>query len=115
MESQASTNRKCRLRARVTEFAYPPVHDGVVIGKRAPLGLEAFRKAIGLLVASPFEHVHVEDEVVSDILIRSAVLRRLDREKLVSFVLRQIKPLMNGEEILHLDLQTEIEIEDDGL
>lgn len=107
--------RKCRLRARVTEFSYPPIHDGVVLGRNAPLGLEAFRKAISLLVASPFEHLKVEDDVVSDILIRAAVLRRLDPEKIVAFVLRQVKPLMSGDEILHLDLETEIELEDEIL
>jgi len=107
-------SRRCRIRARVTEFAYPPVHDGVVIGVKAPLGLESFRRAISLLVAAPFEHIHVEDDVVGDILVRSAVLRRIDQGRLLSFVLRQVKPLMTGEEILHLDLQAEVELEDDG-
>ncbi len=106
--------RRCRIRARVTEFAYPPVHDGVVIGKNAPLGLESFRRALSLLVASTFEHIHVEDDVIGDILVRTAVLRRIDGKSLVAFVLRQVKPLMSPEEILHLDLQAEVELEDDG-
>jgi hypothetical protein len=105
-------NQKCRLRARVTEFAYPPVHDGVVIGKHAPLGLEAFRKAISLLVAAPFEHLPVvDDDVIGDVLVRSAVLRRVSREALLEFINRAVKPLMSSEEMLHLDLQVEIELE----
>ena len=105
---------KSRIRARVTEFAYPPVHDGVVIGKTAQLGLAAFRKALDLLVAVPFVHVHVDDDdIVGDILIRHAILRRIEESALVAFVLRRIKPLMSGEEILHLDFHVEIEIDEE--
>ena len=50
-----------------------------------------------------------------DILVRSAVLRRLERDKLLMFVLQNVKPLMSGDEILHLDLQAEIEIEASSL
>jgi hypothetical protein len=106
---------KCRLRVRITEFSYPPIHDGLVIGKQAPLGLESFRKAISLLMTSTFEHVDLDDDVIGDILIRSAVLRRISREKIVRFVLESVKPLMSGEEILHLDLHAEIEIEEESL
>jgi hypothetical protein len=103
---------KTRIRARVTEFAYPPVHDGVVIGKTAQLGLAAFRKALDLLVSVPFVHVHVDDDdIVGDILIRHAILRRIDKPKLLAFVMRRIKPLMSSEEILHLDLHIEIELD----
>ena len=115
MDKIVDRTRKCRLRARITEFSYPPVHDGVVIGKVAPLGLESFRKAITLLVPASFEHVPVTDDIVGDILIRSAILRRISVDALVSFVLRNIKPLMSGEEILHLDLQAEVELEEENL
>ena len=106
---------KPRIRARVSEFAYPPVHDGVVIGKTAQLGLAAFRKALDLLVAVPFVHVHVDDDdIIGDILIRHTILRRIDKPKLVAFLLRRIKPLMSSEEILHLDLHVEIEIDEES-
>lgn len=115
MDKSVEGSRKCRLRARVTEFSYPPVHDGVVIGKHAPLGLESFRKAITLLVPASFEHVPINDDIISDILIRSAILRRISLDALVSFVLRNIKPMMSGEEILHLDLHAEVELEEESL
>lgn len=116
MTAEDRSNRKVRLRARVTEFAYPPIHDGVVIGRSAPLGLEAFRKAISLLVASRFEHLTIDnDDVVGDILVRSAILRRVEPARLVAFVLQRVKPLMSGDEILHLDLDAEVELEEESL
>ena len=91
---------KSRVRARITEFGYPPVHDALVLGSGAPLGAQAFRKAVDLLVSSPFEDIPIQDDVVGSILVRTSVMRR-------------IKPLMGAEEILHLDLQIEVELEDD--
>jgi hypothetical protein len=115
MPSIGDNTKKCRLRARITEFSYPPIHDGLVIGKSAPLGLESFRKAINLLMTATFEHLPIEDDVIGDILVRSPVLRRVSAEKLVQFVLRNVKPLMSGEEILHLDLHAEVELEEDPI
>ena len=115
MTSISEKAPKCRLRARITEFSYPPVHDGLVIGKQAPLGLESFRKAMSLLMTSSFEHIEIEDDVIGDLLVRTAVLRRISPARLLAFVIQNVKPLMSGEEILHLDLHAEIVIEEDSL
>jgi hypothetical protein len=104
---------KSRVRARVTEFGYPPIHDALVLGNAAPLGAEAFRKAVNLLVASPFEDIRLEDDVIGGVLVRTSVLRRITKEKLVDFIIRRIKPLMGEDEILHLDLQIEVDLDDD--
>lgn len=107
--------RKCHVRARVKEFAYPPIHDALVIGREAPIGREAFNRALKVLMAAPFTQIEVGDEIVADILVRSAILLRIPEKKLASFVLPHIKPLMTGTEILHLDLDAEIEVEDDSI
>jgi hypothetical protein len=103
---------KIRLRARVTEFSYPPVHDALVLGKQAPLGTEAFRRAVSLLVTTPFESVEVEDDVIGSLLVRTAILKRLSKERLVQFALHRLKPLMSPDEILHLDLAIEVDLDD---
>ena len=66
-------------------------------------------------MASPFEHLEFEDDVISDIIVRGAILRRIPKDKLIAFVLSQIKPLMTVDEILHLDLEVEVEIEGQNL
>lgn len=103
------------LRVRVKEFNIPPISDGVVLGRSAPIGCAAFRKALELLVVAPFEHIELDDEVIGDILVRRAFLRRVSKEFLVQFILQRIKPLMGSEEILQLDLNAEILIEDESL
>jgi hypothetical protein len=102
------------IKARVREFTLPPINDGLVLGRMAPIGCTSFCKALELLVTIPFEHIEIEDEIIGDIVIRQAILRKVSREYLVDFVLQRIKPLMGAEEILHLDLAAEILIEEDG-
>lgn len=70
----------------------PPIRDGLVLGKRSPIGCVAIRKALELLGNTNFTPIELEDEVVS-------------------FVLERIKPLMAPEEILHLDLEVEVLVE----
>lgn len=106
---------KYSLKARVREFGVPPIHDALVIGNRAAIGCAAIRKAVELLVASPFEHIEPKDDVISDIIVRSAILRRIPKEKLIVFVLAQVKPLMTADEILHLDLEVEVAMEGQNL
>lgn len=56
----------------------------------------------------------IDDEVIGDVLVRSAVLRKLTADEIRDFVLREVKPLMGVEEIIHLELDIEVHIEQDG-
>jgi hypothetical protein len=103
------------LKIRLREFTLPPIGDGLVLGRDAPVGCSAFRKALSLLVAYPYEHIELDDDIISDILVRQAILRRAPREFLVEFVLKHIKPRMGSEEVLHLDIDAELVIEGDAL
>lgn len=90
------------------EYAIPPLKDLLVLGKQAPIGCIAMRKAIELLIKAPFEHIELEDDVISDILVRQHLLRRISKEALTDFVLAQIKPLMGAEEIMHAELNVDV-------
>ena len=112
MEKQAVHTSKHILRVRLQEFKIPPIHDGLILGRHSPIGCTAVRKALELLGDTRFAHIEIEDEVISDIVVREAILRRVPEESLVAFVLQRIKPLMGSEEILHLDLDAEILLEE---
>ncbi len=104
-------SRRHTFRARLKEFVLPPIDDGLVLGRRSPIGHVAVGKALSLLTTTQFEHVLVEDDVIGDVLVRSAILRKISPEQLRRFVLEEIKPLMGPEEIIHLNLEIEIEID----
>ena len=112
MESEPVASFKYILKVRAEEFKIPPIHDGLVLGKDSPIGCTAIRKALELLGDARFTHIEVEDDVISDIIVRQGILRRVPNELLIAFVLRRIKPLMGPEEILHLDLEVEVLLEE---
>jgi len=99
------------IRAQLSEFSLPPITDGLVLGHRSPIGYVAVGKALSLLTTTAFEHLQLDDDVISDVLIRTAILRKTSKEELIYFVLQEIKPLMGAEEIIHLDLKVEVLLE----
>lgn len=106
-------NRKQQsiIRAQLTEFSLPPITDGLVLGKLSPIGHVAVGTALSLLTTTAFEHLPIDDDVIGDVLIRSAILRKTSREQLIKFVLQEIKPVMGAEEIIRLDIKIEILLE----
>jgi len=108
-ESSAS---KYLIQAKIKEFTLPPVFDGLILGKNAPIGIVAFSRALELLVVTPFEHITLEDEIVGDILVRQNILRRISRTKLTEFVLQRVKPMMGANEVMHLEINAEVFFEE---
>ncbi|MCS6913488.1 MAG: hypothetical protein NZ890_09640 [Myxococcota bacterium] len=104
--------RKHDLRIRLNEFTLPPIQDGLVLGRLSPIGHVAVGKALSLLSSTAFTHIPIEDEVIADVLVRSAILRKLTEDEVRRFVLEEVKPLMGPEEILHMRLEVDIILED---
>lgn len=110
MMPASSGTPKFLLHARIKEFAIPPITDGLVIGREASIGTVALQKALNLLVPDHFEHVTIDDEIVADVLIKSILLRRLTKDRLIKFLMEQIKPFMSSRDILHVQLDLEISL-----
>ena len=110
MEVSKGTNYS--MSVRVTEFTIPPVSDGLVLGKDSPIGFAAITKALNLLIADHMQSVEIDDDVISHIIVRNGILRRVPQERLVAFVLDRVKPLMGAHEILHLHIKAEVSIEE---
>ncbi len=106
--------RRHTIHARLREFVLPPIDDGIVLGRESPIGHVAIARALDLLSTIPYEHIPIEDEVIGDVLVRAALLRKLSADEIRAFVLREVKPHMGPEEIIHLELQVELLIETDG-
>lgn len=105
----STVQRKAHISAHISEYTIPPIKDMLVLGKHAPIGCIAMRRALELLVKTPFEHVEIEDDdVISDILVRQPLLRRVTREELVDFVLTNVKPLLGPEEVLHVEVDINV-------
>jgi len=105
-------NKKSHITARIGEYAIPPLKDMLVMGKQAPIGCIAMRRAVELLIKTPFEHIEVEDDVISDILVRKHLLRRVSKDSLIDFVMTHVKPMMGVDEVLHAELDVSVFLSD---
>jgi hypothetical protein len=103
------------LSVRVSEFTVPPVADGLVIGKDAPIGFSAISKALSLLTANHMQAIELHDDVIGHIIVRQTILRRTPQDKLVAFILERVKPLMSAHEIMHLNIKSEVVLEDSSV
>jgi hypothetical protein len=101
------------VRVRLKALEIPPVKDGIVIGKRAPIGAEAMLRTLKLMSNEQFVHLPIKgDDIMSDAIVREAVLRKLKREKLYAFMAKRIRPLMADNELLMLDMEIEVVVEE---
>ena len=101
------TQDNCKAKVVLTEFKLPLVRDGLVLGRRSPVGCHAIRRILHLLSPTPFAHIELDDEVISDIIVREVILKRVPRECLIRFTLSQLRNMMSSEEILQFEMVTE--------
>lgn len=104
----STSENKAYISAHISEYSIPPLKDMLVLGKDAPIGCIAMRRSLELLIRTPFEHIEVEDDVISDILVRQPLLRRVSKQALIGFVMTQIKPMMGSEEVLQVELDIKV-------
>lgn len=100
------------VRMHLKEFAMPPIRDALVLGADSPIGSEALRRALSLLHVAPFDHVAIEDDVVTGLLVRESILKKISEERLVELVKARVKPVMTREECVHLEIDVELISED---
>ena len=106
----ASFEKSIRVRLKALEI--PPIKDGIVIGCDAAMGGDAMLRTLKLMTNERFERIPVKDSVIQDVIVRTAVLRKLGPERLIEFVIERVKPLMTENELLMLDIEVELMLED---
>lgn len=100
------------IRVRLRALEIPPIKDGLAIGVNAAIGGEAMSRTLRLMTNEKFERIMLKDDVVAEIIVRTAVLRKIGRDRLLAFVIKRVKPVMADTELLMLDIDVEIVIED---
>ncbi len=69
-------------------------------------------RTLRLMTNEKFERIQLKDDVVQELIVRTAIVRKLGRDRLTDFVMRRVKPVMGENELLMLDIEVEIVIED---
>jgi hypothetical protein len=110
VQQDSTTEQYVRVRLKALEI--PPIKDGILIGKTAPIGPEAMLRMLKLVGNDRFIHFPMKDDIIADIIIRESVLKKLKEHKLKEFILTRIKPLMSDAELLLLNMDIEVVVED---
>jgi len=100
------------LRVRLRALEMPPIKDGLVIGIDAAIGGEAMARTLRLMTNEKFERLVFKDDVIEEVVVRTAILRKIGKDRLLAFVMRRVKPIMAESELLLLDIEVELVIED---
>lgn len=106
-----SSEQLIRVRLRALEI--PPIKDGIVIGRDAAIGGEAMVRTLRLMTNEKFERFTItKDDIIQDIILRTSIVRKLGKDRILKFVMGRIRPVMTETELLMLDIDVELIIED---
>lgn len=100
------------IRVRIRSLDIPPIKDGLLIGKDAAIGGEAIARTLRLMTHEKFERILLQDGIIQEVIVRTAVLRKVGRDRMLAFIQRRIRPVMTSTELLLLDIDVELVIED---
>lgn len=104
-----TTAQFLRLRFRTLEM--PPIRDGLIIGKGAPVSAEAMLETLKLVSTERFYPVPVSDDTVGAIIVREGLLKRMQPAMIADLVLSRVKPYMSHTEVLRLDVEVDTLVE----
>ncbi len=101
------------IRVRLKALEIPPIKDGIVIGRDAAIGGEAMVRTLRLMTNEKFERFTIsKDDTIQDVILRTSVVRKLGKDRVLKFVMDRIRPVMTETELLMLDIDVELVIED---
>jgi hypothetical protein len=100
------------IRVRLRSLEIPPIKDGLLIGVDATIGGEAMTRTLRLMTNEKFDRIVLKDDIIQEMIVRTAVLRKIGRDRLLAFVFKRVKPIMAESELLLLDIDVELVIED---
>ena len=105
------SGRQVRLALRLREFDLPPIGDGVVIGKRAPIGPVGLFEAIDRMLPGAYELVPVEGHAIAEaVIIHKRRFRLVERERLASILCSHAEPLMTETMVVRVEVDSEVTV-----
>lgn len=100
------------VRVHFKTLDLPPIKDGVVIGRGAPVAADVLLEMLKLVSTELFLRLPIEDDLIADVLIRESVLRKIPADEIRLFILEHIKPSMAEAEVIAIQMKIEVLIAD---
>ncbi len=116
MKEQIKTGEpklQAAIKMAFEHFSLPPIEGALVIGKRAPVGLNALSNAFETMAPGMFKPIKVNNPIIEGILVRASVLRKIPQSKLEPLILRYAEKIMDETDSLHVSINIHIFIEEE--
>ncbi len=90
------------------EVRLPPFEDILILGKKCPQGKIGVYKSFELLIPNEFETFEIEDEIIEAIFVNKRILKKIDKNKIITILREKVFPYVSASEILKVDFKLRI-------
>ena len=102
------STRKFSVQLGFEEIRLPPFEDILLLGKKCPQGRIGVYKSFELLGPNEFETFEIEDDFIEAIFINKRVLKKLDKNKIITILQEKVFPYVSECEIIKVDFKLRI-------
>ena len=93
------------------EIRLPPFEDILVIGSKCPQGKIGLSKSFQFLIPNEFEVCEIENGTVEAVFINRRILKKIDKDKVISVLREKVFPYVSECEMLKVDFKLRISYE----
>ncbi|NYE57211.1 hypothetical protein [Carboxydothermus ferrireducens] len=111
-----NSNRTAELSIRLSEFEVPPVQDFLVIGKKAPIGIEAFSKMVEFISPNLYKAIKLNHDKFEGVVIKKSCLNIIEENVLLNALMEEVdaisdeRTIFKGSLNIALSIKKEIEV-----
>lgn len=102
------STKKYSVKLSFEEIRLPPFEDILILGKKCPQGKIGVFKSFELLVPNEFDAFEVNDPSVETVFINKRVLKKMDKDKIISILQEKVFPFISESEIVKVDFKLKI-------
>jgi len=102
------SNKKYSIQLSFEEINLPPFEDILIVGKKCPQGKIGLYKSFELLVPNEFEVFEIDDVIVGSVFINKRVLKKLNKDRVISILREKVFPYVSESEILKVGFKLKI-------
>ena len=102
------TTKKYTVQLSFEEIRLPPFEDILILGKKCPQGKIGVYKSFELLVPNEFDVFEIEHEIVEAVFINKRVLKKMDKDKIISILQEKVFAFVSECEILKVDFKLKV-------
>jgi len=107
-EMEGLSAQKYSIQLSFEEIRLPPFEDILILGRKCPQGKIGVAKSFDFLVPNEFEVFEIDEENVEAVFINNRILKKINREKIISILEEKVFPFVSECEIIKVSFRLKI-------